>query len=288
MHASRISSLARLMLRLCLLFTIGVSVLCPRGVRALSATSPSRQVLDPASTLSRQFRCPEQYSSDSQRRAAVLEFIREYMMKCPENNSRDLIIMRYRLLVAHSCIQTLKTMLTNVGPMSEMLRFEGDNLGPRTEEYDRQTKVWTVWFRKDGEPPGLSAESLTFNFYESPGTTPESVAAAFVRSRRNLKIVGKFEAPDELAKKPAFFILSETLYPDETYGYVNYSKISSVGRGAYTVTLSRKISGTSTSDIRQKGEMWFLTPMGQEYSQTLSRVGVDKSWEQYFASKALQ
>jgi len=45
-------------------------------------------------------------------------------------------------------------MLSNVAPVTVMLRFDDQDFGPRTEEYDPDTNVWTVWFRKDGDPPG--------------------------------------------------------------------------------------------------------------------------------------
>lgn len=67
-------------------------------------------------------------------------------------------------------------------------------------------------------------------------------------------VLGKFEAPDDLIRRPAFFI-SETLYPGETCGYVSISEISSVGSGTYTTTLAKKIAGTSTADVEQKGKV---------------------------------
>jgi hypothetical protein len=44
-------------------------------------------------------------------------------------------------------------MLTDITPVSEMLRFQDQDFGPKIEEYDSRTNVWTVWFRKDGQPP---------------------------------------------------------------------------------------------------------------------------------------
>jgi hypothetical protein len=265
------------------LFTAAVPIGIAQPFPGPSSGGPQE---DGVAALSSEFRCPEEYSSDNAKRAALQQFIKAYTARFPENNPRDLMIMRYRLLVAHSCIQTLKSMLTSVAPISEMLRFEIDDLGPKTEEYDPRTKVWTVWFRKNGEPPALSVEDLIFNFYQSPGTSPESIANAFVRPRPNIEVLGKFEAPDDLTKRPAFFIVSETLYSGQNCGYVNISKISSVGSGAYTVTLARKITGTSTADIKQKGKVWLLSAEGKADSRTLGQVSVDPSWEQYLAQKA--
>jgi hypothetical protein len=213
------------------------------------------------------------------------DFIQNYSVRFPNNNVRDMMLFRYRLLVAHSCIQTLNSMLTDVAPLSGMLRFQNQDFGPKTEEYDPNTKVWTVWFRKDGKPSALSEEDLILNFYGWPGPTPDTIVQAFVRPRQDLRVIGKFEAPDDLTKAPAFFIVSQTLYADETYGYVNSSKITSVGNGTYTVTLAKKINGNSIADIESKGKAWFLGEEGQATSRAISLVGVDRSWEQYFAQK---
>lgn len=235
--------------------------------------------------LSKQFRCPEEYTSDDAKRSALQNFMRNYAAQFPNNNVRDMMLFRYRLLVAHSCIQTLNYTLTDVSPISEMLRFQDQDFGPKTEEYDSATHVWTVWFRKDGQPAQLSDADLIFNFYGWPGPSPDSVAKAYVRPRQYLHPIGQFQAPDELTKQPAFFIVSQTLYPDETYGYVNISKITSVGNGAYTVTLAKKITGGSAADIERKGKAWLLSDEGKMASRSVGNVGVDRSWQQYFEQK---
>lgn len=235
-------------------------------------------------------RCPAasivpRYSSDAAKRASLQEFIKSYTTRFPQKDVRDIMIARYRLLVAHSCIETLKSMLAHVAPVSVMLRFNGQDFGPRTEEYDPDTDVWTVWFRKDGDPPALSVEDLIFNFYRSPGVTPEGMANAFASPRPHFKVLGEFQAPDELTKRPAFFIVSQTLYSDESYGYVDVSKITSVGARTYTVTFAKKITGTSMADIEQKGKAWFISPEGRQETRTLDQVSADPSWDEYFAQK---
>ena len=151
-----------------------------------------------------------------------------------------------------------------------MLRFQNQDFGPRTEEYNPKTKVWSVWFRKDGQPPEFSESDLIFNFYGWPGPTPEKIAQAFLQPRENMHIIWKFSAPDDVTKMPAFFVLSETLYPGETFGYVNISKITSVGTGAYTVTLTKKIQGASTPEIEQNVKNWFQSPEGKAQQARLA------------------
>jgi hypothetical protein len=255
--------------------------ICPAGL--LAVISPDQED-EAASSLSRVFRCPEQFTSNDAKQAAVGEFIQIYARLFPNNNIRDMMLFRYRLLVTHSCIQTLKSMLTDVSPASEMLRVEDRDFGPKTEEFDPETKIWTVRFAKDGEPTALSEEDLIFNFYGwKPATSPKVIANAFIRPRENLHILGRFEAPDEITKAPTYFIVSETLYPGETYGYVNISKISSVGSGAYTVTLAKKITGASASNIGEKGKAWYISAEGAALDRVVSHVGVDPGWEQYLA-----
>lgn len=207
-----------------------------------------------------------------------------YASRFPNNTVRDLRLFRYRLLVTHSCIQTLKYMVADVSPTSEMLRVEEHDFGPKTEAFNPSTKVWTVRFTKDGEPPAHSEEDLIFNFYGwKPATSPEEITKAFLSPRENLRVLGSFEAPDDITKAPAYFVISETLYQGETYGYVNISKITSVGLGAYTVTLAKKITGASGSDIGEIGKGWWISAEGAALTSLVSHVGVDPSWEQYLA-----
>ncbi len=267
-----------------LLVVVVFSGICTAFTASVVAT-PRISQADAAAALSSSFRCPEEFSSDEAKRAALREFMRLYAEQFPSNNVRDMMLFRYRLLVAHSCIQTLNSMLANVGPLSEMLRLQNQDFGPRTEDYNATTKVWSVWFRKDGQTPELSEADLIFNFYGWPGPSADIVARAFISPRRNLVVIGSFEAPDELTKKPAFFIVSETLYPDEIYGYVNISKVTSVGSGTYTVTLAKKFSGSSMAEIERTGKLWLISEEGKATSRTVGHIGVDPTWMQYFYQK---
>ena len=230
------------------------------------------------------FRCPEDLTSDAAKQTALKEFAGEYATRFPNNTIRDMMSFRYRLLVAHSCVETLNSMFMDVNPLSEMLRIGDSDFGPRTEEFDRKTNVWTVWFRKDGQPPALSDEDLIVNFYGwKPAITPAAVASAFISPRQNLRVLGKFQAPDDMTKAPAYFVVSQTLYAGASYGYVNISKITSVGTGTYTVTLAKKIVGTSSGDVEEKGRAWLLGVEGKAGTGIVRQVRVDPTWEQYFA-----
>jgi len=212
-----------------------LSIDCP-------AATPAKPQ-DAAAPLFRSFRCPEELPSNEAKEAALREFMQAYATQFPNHSIRDMTLLRYRILVAHSCVQTLKSMLMNVSPVSEMLRLGDQDFGPRTQEFDPKTKVWTVWFRKDGEPPALSDEDLIFNFYSwKPATSSEAIAQAFVRPRENQHVLAKFEAPDGITKAPAYFIVSAA-----------------------------------------KGKAWFVSQEGQAIDRAVDHVGVDPAWEQYLA-----
>jgi hypothetical protein len=80
-------------------------------------------------------------------------------------------------------------------------------------------------------------EDLILNFYGWPGPTPDAIATAFARPRSDFRVIFGYGAPDDLTGAKAFFVVSQQFYSGETYGYVNISKISSVGSGTHTATL---------------------------------------------------
>jgi hypothetical protein len=260
------------------LFTLGG--LCVAPV-VLPAASPQDDASGPQLGA---FQCPEELSSNEAKQSALQGFTRAYAGRFPNNNVRDMMLFRYRLLVAHSCVQTLKSMLAAISPLSEMLRIEDGDFGPRTEEFNPKTKVLTIWFRKNGEPPGLSDEDLILNFYGwKPPTSPDVIASSFISPRESLHILAKFTAPDDITREPAYFIVSKTFYRGKTYGYINVSKITSVGSGAYTVTFDNRIAGTSAANIEESGRAWLISARGKAIFQAVGHVGVDPQWEQHFA-----
>ena len=102
--------------------------------------------------------------------------------------------------------------------------------------------------------PRLSDEELILSFYGwKPPTSPDVIARAFINPRENLHILAKFRAPDDITREPAYFIVSKTFYRGKTYGYINVSKITSVGSGTYTVTFDEaELSGTSAANIDER------------------------------------
>jgi len=250
----------------------------------LSAAIPAT-AQDPSSRLSQSFRCPEEITSNKAKVESLQEFIQTYKAQFPNDTLRDLLLFRYKLLVAHSCIQTLNSMLVAVSPLSIMLRLLGRNFGPSTEAYDSTTKVWTVRYTKDGKPSTISDEDLVFNFYYwKPPPSAEAIARAFIHQNQNFHIIWKFEAPDEVTKARAFFIWFMQLpSAGQTEGSIGLSKISSVGSRAYTVTWMRYVRGVSAAQMDEMTKRWLLSEDGKAMALAVGRIGVDATFEQHFA-----
>lgn len=240
-----------------------------------------------ADDLSSSFRCPEDYPSAAAKMAALNEFIRDYTAQFPNKTVRDLLVYRYHLLVSHSCVQTLRYMLAHVSPTAELVRFDGKDYGPKTEEFDPTGKVWTIFFKAKSE---LSQpdEELIFNFYGwNPPTSPSSIAQAWLNRGDNVHTIWKFEAPDGVTKSPAYFFVSVTTYPGQPFGYVNVTKISSIGPdGTYAVTFSKKIAGKDASEFEKNVRAWILSEEGRAASKAIGYVGVDSSWEKYLVGQS--
>ncbi len=234
------------------------------------------------SDLSNSFQCPEIHSLTEAKQSAVTEFVQAYVAQYPNSTPRDIMLYRYRLLVGHSCFETLRSILAHINPTTEMLLFNNQDYGPKTEEFDPATKVWTVYYKKSREQEEVADEELILNFYGwEPATDSASIARAFIGRRDNIQILGKFQAPDDITKAPAYFIVSETVYPKQTYGYVNISKITSVGSSTYTVTFSKKISGASSADVDNKTKQWVISEEGKAVFLGVGNVGVDAAWQEY-------
>jgi hypothetical protein len=269
-----------------LMLSLIIFVLTALFIRPANLTAEGGNPQDHNATdLSSSFRCPEDYPSIEAKQSALRDFMQAYAAKFPNNTVRDLLLYRYRLLVAHSCTQTLQYILAHVSPMTEMIRFLNQDYGPKTEQFNPVTKVWSVLYVKNGKQPDLAEEELIFNFYGwTPSTSPESVAQAFLNRRDNVQILFWFKAPDDITKSLAYFICSETTYAGQPYGYANISKITSVGDGAYTVTFSKKVSSTSSADVEHEVKSWVLSEEGRAIAPAIGRVGVDAAWREHLTS----
>ena len=195
----------------------------------------------------------------------------------------DLAVYRYQLLVGHSCTKALQFMLGHISPTAAMVRFNNRDYGPKEEEFDPTTRVWTAYF--DASANG--DDGLIFNFYGwDPPSSPESIAQAYIAPRKGLKVVWKFQAPDDVTKAPAFFIVSETDRSEKGYGYANLSKIASAQTGAYTVTYTKKFPCKGADDLDTKVRAWLLSDESRAISSELGRVGVNDEWREHLTKSA--
>jgi hypothetical protein len=190
---------------------------------------------------------------------------------------------RYQLLVSHSCTRTLQFMLAHISPMAAMVRFNNLDFGPKDEEFDPATRVWTAYF----DLTANGDDGLILNFYGwDPPSSPESIAQAFISPRKSFKVIWKFQAPDDVTKAPAFFIVSETDRSEKGYGYANLSKITSAETSAYTVTYTKKFPCKSADDLDTKVKAWLLSGQGRAINSELGWVGVSDEWREHLTKSA--
>ena len=211
-----------------LMLLLGGSSITTLDLRASAAGVNDEEA---ASALSASFRCPEDYSSDEAKRAAVRVFTNGYVTRFPNNNIRDMMLFRHHLLVEHTCVQTLKSILAHVSPLSYMVSMQNRDDGPRTESFHPETRVWTVYFRRGWRTGGHFGRGADLQFLRLGNLQSHPARSQRLSSTgaTNAQIVGKFEAPDELKKAPAYYIVSESLYPADR-AVICISKISSVGQ----------------------------------------------------------
>lgn len=256
-------------------------ILCIRPATLAAQGNPG----DHAADLSSPFRCPEDYPSIQAKQSALRNFLQAYAARFPKATVHDLFLYRYRLLVAHSCHQTLQYMLGHVSPTTEMLRFQNQNYGPKVKKFDPATKVWSAFYVKDGERPGAAKEELIFNFCgRSPPRSPESVAKSFTNRSDNVKILRGFAARDSITKSFAYFFVSETTYPQMRYAYANITKINSAGSSAYSVTFTKEISGTGPAGVDHNVRSWLLSEEGKATTTANGLVGVGASWREHLTN----
>jgi hypothetical protein len=177
-------------------------------------------------------------------------------------------------------------MLKHISPLTEMLPFNSRDLGPKTEDFNPSTKVWTVYYTLNGVSPESPDEEIILNFYGwAPAVSSQSIAEAFLSRRDNVRVIYKFQAPDESTKEPAYFVVSQTNYAGRSYGFVNITKISSVAGGAYAATYSKKIRGSRSDETVKDSPSvkWLSGEAGKAAAAGIGRIGVEAEWRDYLA-----
>jgi hypothetical protein len=205
----------------------------------------------------------------------------------------DMESFRYQLLVSHTCNTTLENELHDVAPIDTMLRFNGESFGPETTQFDNGTDVWSTYFALNGESLSSPDEELIFNFYlqnvwATSTVTAEEVATTLVQNSAET-IDYKFTAPDSATKLPDYFVYSDITYPQQNYGYIYITKISTIQNSAFSVTYAKKITD-SAANLDSDINSWLLHELTAAKSnqgpiEEVSNVAVDSSWPSYLASQ---
>lgn len=243
-----------------------------------------------SNNLSDSFACPESYSSPQDQTNAVAKFISDYSKTSPNATVGDMYTYRYNLLVSHSCDKTLANMLQNVTPLDQMLRLEGKDFGPQKIEFTKDTGVLSSYFTLKGQGLENPDEELIFNFYlqnvwANGAISAEHVAQVVADSygqSNTSEVIYKFTAPDTITKNPDFFIFSDITYPDQGYGYLYVTKISSLQNSVFSVTYSKKFSA-NTANLKNDINNWLAQDLKltDGYSKEIENIGVDSSWLTY-------
>jgi hypothetical protein len=241
-------------------------------------------------SLSDSFVCPESYTSSQDQTNVVAKFISDYTKTSPNATVADMYAYRYHLLVSHSCAKTLANMLQNVTPLDQTLRLEAKDFGPQKIEFTKDTGVLSSYFVLNGQGLEKPDEELIFNFYlqdvwANGAVSAEHVAQVVADSygqSNTSQVINKFTAPDTITKNPDFFIFSDVLYPNDGYGYLYITKISSLQNSVSSVTYSRKFTA-SAANLQGDINNWLLQDLklNDGYSKQIDNIGVDTSWLTY-------
>ena len=227
--------------------------------------------------------CPEDYRTETEKINALADFMGSYMKNNPDATVEQLLTSRYEFLVSHSCNQTLKNMLQDVSTSTPMLRFTNEDFKFEWITFDDGNKVWEVYYPLNGQSSDNFNEELYFNLYpdnvwKKGVVTAKDVADDYIK-RADTYIIHKFTAPDPITKNDAYFILSEALYPQDTYTNAYITKISTVKGGAYSVIYVKKITGNE-SNIEDIVNKWFIQDLKLKdgVSIEIGNISIDPSW----------
>jgi hypothetical protein len=233
------------------------------------------------------FRCPESFSTEAEKEAAVRSFMDDYRSAHPDKTVRDLMIDRYRALVEHDCSQTLAYMTAHISPIAEEVRFDSRDFLHDTTEFDPATRVWTVYFDPVSPSDQEHVDELVLNLYGwNPAPLPTDIAKAFVSPRQNIIILSTFAAPDNGSKDLFYYVVSLNMIPSRSYGYVNLTRIGPVAGSAFAVTYGRKFQAHSADELLAKAKAWLLSDTGKAIQKEVSQVGVNSDWQTALAGRS--
>jgi hypothetical protein len=236
------------------------------------------------------FRCPESYTTDPERAAALKTFIKKYGREHPQATIGDLLGERHRLLVAHGCGTALVSIEAHrkgaeiapqlVMPDTRNLALVGHKFQRVDEYYDGATKVWTVTFVDDPQHPENYSNQLILNFYDwTPKPTAEAVASALSEERRGTKNIFLFKAPDEPSGEMVYHILSLSR---RRANFLNIMSVIAWENSAVNIALGHRLgSGADTERTETEARQWLLSAEGEALREMTARVRVGDGWREY-------
>ncbi len=240
------------------------------------------------------FTCPEEFPTDQQKIDVLTNFIQVYAKKHPHATVQDLYSYRHDSLVSNSCYQTLARLMQNITPNDLKLYFTGKDFGPQNIQFDKNSGVWTSYYAINGQGLVNPDEELILNFYVpniwsikpfDSKSVAQNISASFT-GYANTTLINKFTASDNITKLDDYFIIAETLHPEQNYGDLYIMKISSISNTVFSVTYSKKFND-DPSNLQSDIDNWLKQDLssGEGVSRSISDVGVDDSWLGYFAGK---
>jgi hypothetical protein len=259
------------------------------------------------------FKCPEDFISNEEYIQNAAAFLRDYKDKHPNATMEELGGARYQFLKDNNCTKALESW-NNQPPLSEIaslfaspgpaaqtgslisqkdifIKVADKEYGPYAVSKDDQTKMRTVSYPQRGQITITADELIIFNFYlqgvwggDKKFSAEDVVNVSLKGQEQNgYTLEYKFEAPDKTTKKPAYFILSDIVYPDQGYGIAYFSKISTVDDDIYSVTFSKQFNGNNKEEIYQNILKWVTDD--SEIINRISDLSPDDSWLKFMRGK---
>ncbi|OHA18890.1 MAG: hypothetical protein A2836_00680 [Candidatus Taylorbacteria bacterium RIFCSPHIGHO2_01_FULL_45_63] len=262
-----------------------------------------------------EFKCPGKYQTSQEYLEDLAKWIRVESDKNPKLSSDELLVLRNDEFNKHNCSpspwsyefseipfgqQTTnptiefneKSSVVNVTPTDKTIKFLGKEYGPYVSKNDNYTKVRNVHYPLVGQTTGVADEEISLNFYLQGVWADEEFSSSdfanqFVNGSQENgdNILTHFEAPDPTTRDPAFFIVSSAVYPEDGYGYVFLSKITSIGSDTYSVLFAKKLIGTK--DLNDKISKWAVEN-GAPYLTAVGNINPDSSWLKFSDSFKLR
>jgi hypothetical protein len=168
-------------------------------------------------------------------------------------------------------------------PSKSPIRFVGNNYDFSEGDFDCQTRVGYVYYTLNGSTSDNPDGQIFIDYYfqgvynDNPFTAED---VANNTSNGNFVVESRFEAPDPISKKPAYFLVASSVDQDGINGRVTIMKFADIGEDVYSAVFSKRINSKGM-DSYEAVEKW-LADKVKTYGDALGNIGPDDSWLNYF------